>query len=123
MKKVCFCCPTVLLKRPIIELISHLDDFKLGFLFPNNFIKKKSRLHYKKLRNIQIHNYNVLESSKISAELPIPINPFFIVNLVKLLKRYDIIHIWVPFYIVHIILIFLKRILYPHKKLILKKSK
>jgi len=51
-------------------------------------------------------------------EQPFPITPMFKINVFKILSKYDIIHMWVPYYLTNLAIIFMK-LFYPRKKLIL----
>ena len=120
MKKICFVCPTVLLKRPIAEIINRLEGYKCGLFLPKEPFKDiNNSFHYSKIRNAKIYNYSVINPPFFSSEFPIPINPNFLIKMVKIFSKYDIIHMWVPFYICNTILAFIKKIFYPNKKLIL----
>lgn len=117
MKKICFECPTVMLRRPIAEIIARLENYRIGLRSPKDITKGYLKLHFNKFKNIKMHSYDTIKPPFISYEWPIPINPFFIIKLFKIIKTYDIIHIWVPFYINNIILVILKKLLFPEKKL------
>ncbi len=116
MKKICFSCPTVLLKRPIAEIISKLDDFQITLLIPRDIIKGNTNIHFKKIKNISKITYHTFNLPFSSSEWPIPINPLKIFKILKVLLNNDIIHVWVPFYINNTLIILLKKLFFPHKK-------
>lgn len=118
MKKVCFSSPTGLLRRPIAEIVSRLKNLNIGILTPNDLLYGFVNIHYKKVKNAKIHDYKIIHgiNSKF-LEWPIPVNPFFFIQLFNLIKKYDIIHLWVPFYICNTALAILKRLFFPKKEL------
>ena len=101
------------------EIISKLKDYKIGLLLPKDIIKGSLEIHHEKLNNINLHSYFTIQPPKISSEWPVPLNPMILVKIFKVLKNYDIIHLWVPFYIINTLIIILKSIFFPNKKLIL----
>lgn len=120
MKNICFVCPTVLLKRPIAEIISRLKGYEIGLLCPKKWFKNiNNSLHYSQIKNAIIFTYSTIYPPFLSSEFAIPINPRFLITLFRILKRYDTINMWVPFYISNTILAILKKIFFPNKKLIL----
>ena len=116
--KILFSCPTVFLKRPIAEIISKMDKNKIGLLSPVDIVDGALSIHYNKFNTINFHHYHTLQLP-ISSEWPIPINPVKILNILTRIRDYEIIHMWVPFYLTHVFIILLKKILYPRKKLII----
>lgn len=120
MKKICLVCPTILLKRPIVEIIKKIECDDLGLLFPiEGFKGIDKNLPFKKIKNIKIYSYPIIRPPFLSSEFPIPINPKFFINLIRILKRYDVINMWVPFYISNTTIAILKKVFFPNKKLIL----
>ncbi len=119
MKKVLFSCPTTLLKRPIAEIMQYLRSSNPALIIPNNVIHGIPNIHLNKIKNLKLFTYKTINPPIISFEWPIPINPFFFVKFIKLCRIYDIIHMWVPFYISNTIFIFLKKIIFPQSKLYL----
>ncbi|MHA1284651.1 MAG: glycosyltransferase family 4 protein [Promethearchaeota archaeon] len=119
MKKICFSCPTVLLRRPIAEILGKLNSYNLSLIAPKDLFKGIIKIHYDKFKNVKIHFYNTISPPFISFEWPIPINPFFILKIIKILRNNDIIHMWVPFYLTHSIIGLLKSLFFKNKKLYL----
>ena len=117
MKKICFSNPTVMLKRPIAEIIMQLKGNSIYLLTPKDLIKGTINIHYDKVKNIKIYNYSIINPPIVSSEWPIPINPLFFFSVIKRLKYSDIIHLWVPFYISNMSLILFKRLFFPKKAL------
>ncbi|KKN57303.1 hypothetical protein LCGC14_0563310, partial [marine sediment metagenome] len=100
MKSVCFSCPTVLLRRPVAEIINRLEHMKIGLIIPRDIVTGLLKIHHEKVKQANVYTYNIINGiHSIFLEWPIPINPFFFVKIYKFIKNYDIIHLWVPFYI------------------------
>lgn len=123
--RICYINPPVLLKRPISEIMSKLDRerYEASLLIPKKLFKPiDSSLHHSKLaltNKSRIYTYSVINPPFISAEQPLPVTPMFLVNTIKAMKKNDIIHMWVPYYITSLKIIWLKKIFFPKKKLIL----
>lgn len=117
-KKLLFSCPTVFLKRPIAEIISKMENNNIGLLSPIDIVEGPLKIHYNKINGINFHNYFTLQLP-ISSEWPIPLNPIKILKILKKIRKYDVIHMWVPFYLSHVIIILLKQLLFRRKKLII----
>ena len=101
MKSICFSSPTALLRRPIAEIITYLnDDYEIGLFTPYDLIHGIVPVHFNKIKKAKIHNYKIINGvySRF-LEWAIPINPFYFAKIFKILKKYSIIHLWVPFYI------------------------
>lgn len=119
MKKICFVCPTVLLKRPIAEIIACLEKNEIALITPKDLIKGIVNIHFNKFHNARVFTYLTINPPFSSSEWPIPINPLFFIQILKILSKYDIIHLWVPFYIFNTAFILLKRMFFPNKKIYL----
>ncbi len=117
LKKVCFSCPTVLLRRPIAEILSNLPNEKVGLLYPRDLIRGFLKIHFEKFENSNIISYTTINPPIISFEWPIPLNPLFLVKIFKFIKQYDNIHVWVPFYIYNTAIILMKKVFFPNKRL------
>jgi glycosyltransferase involved in cell wall biosynthesis len=121
--KICYVNPPVLLKRPIAEIISRLaqEGYKTSLIVPKKLFKKvDASLHHSKLAaNSTIYTYSIINPPFISSEQPLPITPMFLINAIKAMKRNDIIHMWVPYYLTSLKIIMMKKIFFPKKKLIL----
>ncbi|MBI2547982.1 glycosyltransferase family 4 protein [Candidatus Woesearchaeota archaeon] len=131
--KICYVNPTVLLKRPVAEISSRLakdKDNEIGLLVPKKLFQDVDEsLHYSNITRklsrggnggkVRLYTYSVIPLPFISSEWPIPITPMFFVQLFRVLKRYDIIHLWVPFYISSMFLLVCKGLFFRKKKLIL----
>lgn len=118
-KKICFSCPTTLLRRPIADLAKKLRRDHICILLPRDYIKGLNTIHLNKVKSVKVNSYPTINPPKLSIEWPIPIRPFFLLRYYRLLKNYDIIHMWVPFYISNTSLIILKRLFFPFKKIYL----
>jgi len=121
--RICYVNPPVLLKRPIAEIISRLTDYgyKTSLLIPKKLFKRRdSSLHHSKLAdNSKVYTYSIINPPFISSEQPLPITPMFWINAIKAMKKNDIIHMWVPYYLTSLKIILMKKLFFPKKKLIL----
>jgi glycosyltransferase involved in cell wall biosynthesis len=121
--KICYVNPPLLLKRPIAEIISRLTDegYETSLVIPKKLFKGiDASLHHSKLaENSRIYTYSIINPPFISSEQPIPVTPMFCINVIKAMKNNDIIHMWVPYYLTSLKIIFTKRLFFPKKKLIL----
>ncbi|MBN2459184.1 glycosyltransferase family 4 protein [Candidatus Woesearchaeota archaeon] len=121
--RICYVNPPVLLKRPIAEIIGRLsqEGYETSLLVPKKLFKKiDSSLHHSKLaENSTVYAYSIINPPFLSSEQPIPLTPMFLINAIKAMKRNDIIHMWVPYYLTSLKIIWLKRVFFPKKKLIL----
>ena len=116
--KICYINPTVLLKRPIAEIIDILGKkHKLSLLIPQ---KKRldSSMHYSDVKKAKIISYKTIQPL-IASEFPIPCPTLLLIRSWKLLKNNDVIHMWVPFYLSTSFTPILKRLFFKKKKLIL----
>ncbi len=121
MNSIIFSSPTVLLRRPVAEIISYLnEDYEIGLFTPYDLIHGFVSVHFNKIRKAKIHNYPVVNGVYARFfEWEIPINPLYFIRFFKILRKYDIIHMWVPFYISHISIAIIKYLFFPYKKLYL----
>lgn len=119
MKKVCFSCPTVLLRRPIAEILNKINSNNSGLLLPKNLFSGFIKIHFNKFKKVKIHHYLSIDIPFSSFEWPIPINPFYFFKILKIFKNYEIIHLWVPFYITNTIIPVISKLIYPNKKIYL----
>ena len=119
MKKICFSCPTVFLKRPIAEIISRLNEFSTELFIPYNIITGYLNIHCDKLKDGKINAYPSINLPFLSSEWPIPLNPFIFIKLIKVFLKNDIIHSWVPFYINNTLISIMKRLFFRNKRYIL----
>lgn len=119
--RICYVNPTILLKRPIAQIIQKLcNKHEISLLIPKKLFKKRDlSLHYSELpKNVKILAYSSISIPGISSEWPIPIDLRFFYYAFKILRESDIIHMWTHFYFSNFIIIFLKLFM-PEKKLIL----
>jgi len=120
--RICYVNPPVLLKRPISEIISQLKvkGCETSLVTPKKLFRRiDDSLHHSKLaEKSRIFTYSTI-SPPVGSEQPIPVTPVFFINACKALKNNDIIHMWVPYYLTNLKIIFWKKVFYPKKKLIL----
>lgn len=120
--KICFINPTTLMKRPISELSKQLyaRGHDVSILIPRLFHKEiDSSLHYSNVDSaINTITYSAINPLS-GLEQPIPLTPSFFWKVHKILKENDIIHMWVPYYLTNLFILFYKKIFFPKKKLIL----
>lgn len=111
------------MKRPISEIINKLENDseieKIGLLCPRKIGKKidKSLYHTDLLKKTKIHTYPTFQLPFVKSEWPIPLPSFYFKSF-KIFKEYDIVHMWVYFYISSLWITFAK-LFFPKKKLIL----
>jgi len=121
--KICYVNPPVLLKRPIAEIISRLtnEGYETSLVIPKRLFKRiDASLHHSKLaENSRVYTYSIINPPFISSEQPLPITPMFLINAIKAMKRNDITHMWVPYYLTSLKIILMKKMFFPKKKLIL----
>ena len=116
--KICYSNPTILLKRPIAEIIERLGDkHELTLLIPVKDKKLDSSMHYSKVKKARVLTYKTLQLP-ISSEWPVP-GPKYFKLMWETLKQNDVIHMWVPFYLSNTILAITKGLFFREKKLIL----
>jgi len=121
VKKICYVNPPILMKRPIAQiakLLSKDDKFKVSILTPRPAFKKRDKsLYYSELKGIEVVDYPCV-TFNLQSDWPIP-SVSFLIKSIRALRKNDIIHIWVPFYISSTLLILLKGLFFRNKKLIL----
>ena len=117
--KICYVNPTILMRRPIAEIIDRLGDkHELSLLMPRKKGKRlDSSLHYSKIRKAKIISYPIIQAPG-NYEWPIP-GFKFLRQAWRILKSNDVIHMWVPFYLNTSALAILKGLFFKKKKLIL----
>ncbi|RLE45519.1 hypothetical protein DRJ22_04170, partial [Candidatus Woesearchaeota archaeon] len=118
-KKICIVNPTILLKRPVAEIIDRLQGYEVGLLCPRKIFKKIDKsMHYSELiKKAKIYTYPTFQLPFVSSEWPIPLPSFFF-KVLKIYKEYDIVHMWVYFYLSSL-WITIAKLFFPKKKLIL----
>ncbi|MBW3018940.1 glycosyltransferase family 4 protein [Candidatus Woesearchaeota archaeon] len=118
VQKICFVNPTILLKRPIAEIIERIKGYEVTLLIPRKLGKKRdTSLHYSDLPGVNIITYPTVQMPFMESEFPIPAPSFFF-KAFKIFKENDIVHMWVYFYISSLWLSFIK-LFFPRKKFIL----
>jgi len=115
--KICFVNPTVILKRPVAQLINRLKkDYEVALLIPHKAGKKlDDSMHYSKLKGVKIFTYPTKNLSNIPQEWPVPTDKAFKKHLEHIFTHYDIIHMWTHFYLTNF-RIFWKKSLRKDKK-------
>ncbi|MBD3355006.1 hypothetical protein GF361_03400, partial [Candidatus Woesearchaeota archaeon] len=70
MEKVCYINPTILLKRPIAELIGRLGDGKkVGLFIPKKLFKGiDKKLHYSDVKKAKMYTYSTINIPFIDME-------------------------------------------------------
>ncbi|MFH0869448.1 MAG: glycosyltransferase [archaeon] len=115
--------PPVLLKRPISDISSRLSKqgYKTNVLIPKKLFRHvDSSLHHcGLLKYSKVYTYSIINPPFIDSEQPLPVTPVFCINSWKMMKHSDIIHMWVPYYLTSLKIIFAKKLFFPKKKLIL----
>ncbi len=121
--RICYVNPPILLKRPIAEIIGRLSEegYETSLITPKKLFKKiDASLHHSKLaENSRIYTYSIINPPFISSEQPLPVTPMFLINAIKAMKNNDIVHMWVPYYLTSLKIIWMKKVFFPKKKLIL----
>lgn len=119
MKKLCLVNPTVLIKRPVLEIISQNKDVEVGLLCPKKLFSRFDKNKYHStIPNAKVYTYSTVTLPFIASEWPIPVTPMFFIQLFRIFIRYDVIQMWTYFYISSFF-IFITKIFFPKKKLIL----
>lgn len=99
---------TILLKRPIMDIVKKLEGNKIAILYPKKLIEHFDKnFNFRTVINTKIYTYSIINPLFLSSEFSIPINPMFLIYLFKILLRHDVIHMWVPFYISNTLLAYL----------------
>ena len=119
MKKICIVNPTILMKRPVSEIINNIKGYEIGLLCPRKVGKKldKSLHHSELIKKAKIFTYPTFQLPFVASEWPIPLPSFFF-KVFKIYKEYDTVHMWVYFYLSSFWITFVK-LFFPKKKLIL----
>ena len=120
--KICFINPTIVLRRPIVELSRLLADkgHQVSLLFP---IEKKKELdktfHFNKLLEGKVNLIPIPSIYNKKLRFAIP-NIFYLYKKAKeVLKENDIVHIWEYFYPYDVIPLIIYRLSKSHAKVIL----
>ena len=119
MKKICIVNPTILMKRPVSEIINNIKGYEIGLLCPRKVGKKldKSLHHSELIKKAKIFTYPTFQLPFVASEWPIPLPSFFF-KVFKIYKEYDTVHMWVYFYLSSFWITFVK-LFFPKKKMIL----
>ncbi|MFW5865577.1 MAG: glycosyltransferase family 4 protein [Nanoarchaeota archaeon] len=117
--RICYVNPTFLVKRPLSELAEHFGkDHDVGVLLPVRPFSKGMKLHHtKKLGTARVHTYWAV-SLPGNFEWPIPISPMFFINVCRMFRQYDVIHMWTFFYL-NTFFVMLAKLLFPKKRLVI----
>ena len=123
--KICYVNPTILVRRPIAELIDRLGSEKsnkkekIGIFIPKKPFRKIDKNWHanKSLSKAKIYSYNAV-NLPLRFEWPIPISPRFWTQLYRIFKTYDVVHMWTYFYINSWAVILFKKF-FPKVKLIM----
>lgn len=118
--KICYVNPTTLVRRPIADLIGIFGDKEEVALFiPRKPFKKVDQSWHSNstLKKAKIFSYPAINIPLFNFEWPIPVSPFFLIQLLRIFKRYDVIHLWTFFYISSWTTLFFK--LFSRKRLII----
>jgi glycosyltransferase involved in cell wall biosynthesis len=115
---VCYVNPTLLLRRPISELLAHQDTTReLGLLIPAKGAEHEKDLHHTQLfKEATVLTYPTWQPPG-AFEWPIP-GLTFLKQTWKAFKEYDIIHVWAHFYL-STLLIMLMSLFHRKTKIIL----
>ncbi|MGM5479826.1 MAG: glycosyltransferase family 4 protein [Nanobdellota archaeon] len=111
--------PTFLVKRPLSELVERFSsDNTVSALLPINPFSKDMKLHHtKKLENARVYTYWAV-SLPGNFEWPIPISPMFFINVCKMFRKNDVIHMWTFFYL-NTFFITVCKLFFPKKRLVM----
>jgi glycosyltransferase involved in cell wall biosynthesis len=117
--KICLVNPTVLMKRPIAEIIDQIDNHDVSIFCPRKVgCKLDNSMHYSGLiKKAKIYTYPTFQFPFIKSEWPVPLPSFFF-KAFKVFRENDIVHMWVYFYISSLWITFTK-LFFPKKKFIL----
>lgn len=121
-KNICFVNPTVILKRPIVELAVKLKErgHTVGILCPRKAFKElDSTSHYsKRLKGIDVYTYPTIDLIPGSSEWPFPVSPVFWKRIRDVGKKYDVFHVWTYFYATSVIPLWTVKQLFKKKTII-----
>ncbi|RME32115.1 glycosyltransferase [Candidatus Woesearchaeota archaeon] len=106
--RVCYANPTMLLRRPISELLDlQAGSRGVGLLTPTRKGRLDDSLHHSKLpKQVKLHPYTASQLPGSPFEWPIPGISFVRVAW-SVLHEYDVVHIWAHFYLSTLILMLL----------------
>ncbi|HYD03360.1 MAG TPA: glycosyltransferase family 4 protein [Alphaproteobacteria bacterium] len=125
--RICYVNPTLLIKRPVSEISSKIKSKGVNgkhvdttVIYPKKLFRKsdKSLHHSKLLEHSNVINYSTL-NLPLKSEQPIPVTFAYSYYAFTIFKNNDIVHMWVPYYITNLKFIFIKKLFFPKKKLIL----
>ena len=107
------------MKRPIAELINNVDGYEIGLLCPTEIGQKLDNSYHfsTSVKRAKIHTYSTMKLPFVSYEWPVPL-PLFYFKAFKIFKEYDVVHMWVYFYMSSFWITFAK-LFFPRTKLIL----
>ncbi len=100
--KICYINPTILIRRPLAELVDLLgDQHEVTVFLPRKPFKKTDQSWHsnEKLKKAKIYSYAAINPLFINFEWPIPVTPMFFINLWRSSRNADVIHMWTYFYI------------------------
>lgn len=117
-RSVCYANASLLLRRPISELLQQQEGHrKVGLLIPTKDKKRDESLHHSsKFKNVEMLTYHAFHPPG-QYEWPIP-GPRFFLQAWHALKTYDVIHLWAHFYPSNFLLV-MKSLFFPKTKIIL----
>jgi len=117
-RSVCYANPTLLLRRPISELLAQQEGKRrLGLLIPAKGAAHEKKLHHTELfKKVEVLTYPAWHPPG-PFEWPIPVLRFFKRGW-KTLSEYDVVHCWAHFY-PSTLLLMLKALLHSKTKVIL----
>ncbi|MFW6378483.1 MAG: glycosyltransferase family 4 protein [Nanoarchaeota archaeon] len=117
--RICYVNPTFLVKRPLSELVERFGkEHDVGVLLPIRPFSKEMKLHHtKKLGTARVYTYWAV-SLPGNFEWPIPISPMFFINVCRMFRRYDAIHMWTFFYL-NTFFVMLAKLLFAKKRLVI----
>jgi glycosyltransferase involved in cell wall biosynthesis len=107
--------PTRLLRRPLVELANRVEDAVI--LVPRPLFGKQKNPWHNKV-NCKVQTYPTIKIPFIQFDWPIPVSPSFFVQLWRIFRDYDVVHMWTFFYISSWASMLMKK-LFPKTKLIM----
>jgi len=112
--KIGYINPTYLIRRPLVELANHFEG---TVIVPRPIFKKENNPWHNKL-TCKVVSYPTIKIPFIQFNWPIPITPKFFIEMYKLFRDNDAVHMWTFFYISSWFAMFLKY-LFPKTNLIM----
>ncbi len=108
MERVCYANPTLLLRRPISELLRQQAGTRtVGLLIPGRGGQPDASLHHSAIpKGVAVYTYNTLQLPGSPFEWPIPGWGFFR-QAWRVLHEYDVVHVWAHFYLSTLLLMML----------------